>query len=91
MDKPTHEELRESSWEDNGFKAVLRTTDDSWRHGVRVHQVFCRKADMTYWAVDYRLSTDGECDELAEGECKIEQAWAHDEVVTVTTYTTVKP
>jgi hypothetical protein len=49
------------------LKSVLRIADDSWRHGAYITQVFYRESDGTYWQAKYRLSTDGETDELAEG------------------------
>lgn len=67
--KPTCDELLEEV----GFESVKRDVDDSWRHGVRVSQVFRRESDGTYWRAKYRLSTDGECDELREGIAKITQ------------------
>jgi hypothetical protein len=76
--KPTHEQLIE----EDGCESVFRETDDSWRHGVRVTEVFHRAEDDTYWMAKYRLSTCGETHELRDGECRIGQVQA---VETLTT------
>ena len=68
--KPTHEELMDYGDE---FKSVSREADDSWRHGSYITQVFNRKSDDTYWMVCYRLSTDGETNDLADETCAITQ------------------
>ena len=57
---PTCAELQEMT-------CVFRDADDSWRHGSYVTQVFRRDEDQTYWQAKYRLSTDGETNELREG------------------------
>lgn len=67
--KPTHEQLSDEI----GFESVLRKADDGWRHGCDIYEVFQRLEDDTYWAVNYRLSTDGETNELRQGECDITQ------------------
>jgi len=67
MDKPTHEELCDV------LESVHREADDSWRHGSIVHQVFKRPEDNTYWAATYRLSSDGETNELRDEDCDIVQ------------------
>ena len=60
---PTIEDFREERLE-----SVRRELDDSWRHGNRVHEVFHRKEDGTYWSVKYRLSTDGETNGLLDDD-----------------------
>ena len=38
MKAPTCEEL----YEEDGFVSVHRESDDSWRHGCYIYEVFCR-------------------------------------------------
>lgn len=83
--KPTCDEL----CEEVGFEKVDRETDDSWRHGVRVTEVYKRESDGTFWQVKYRLSTDGECNELREGIAKIAQVIPTE--VVITKYVTFEP
>ncbi len=61
---PTNEQMLE----EDGVRCVSRETDDSWRHGCRVTQVFHREADDTYWQAKYRLSTDGETHGLRDDD-----------------------
>lgn len=75
---PTCEQLS-----DDELPSVFRESDDSWRHGVRVTQVFHRESDKTYWRAHYRLSTDGETNELAEGRADITRVYPHQVTTTV--------
>jgi hypothetical protein len=77
MGKPTCDELAEGT----GFASVSREADDSW--GSYVLEVFHRIADDTYWQAEYRLSTDGETNELCEGQALITQVKAEQQTVTV--------
>ncbi len=52
---------------------MFRQADDSWRHGSYVTEVFRRESDSTFWKATYRLSTDGETNELREGLARIDQ------------------
>lgn len=52
---------------------VHRESDDSWRHGSYVTQIFHREVDSTWWAAAYALSTDGETHGLREGSAEIYQ------------------
>lgn len=63
---PTQEELL-----DDKFECVHREVDDSWRHGVYVHEVYYRDTDDTYWAVNYALSNDGEVNGLRQNDYDI--------------------
>lgn len=69
---PTCEEITDDDMHEK-FKSVHRESDDSWRHGCYITQVFQRLEDGTYWRVNYRLSHDGETNELTEGYAKISQ------------------
>jgi hypothetical protein len=60
-----------------------RKTDDSWRHGVHVTEVYRRDEDGTFWQAKYRLSTDGETNELREGDAKIVQVFPREINVTI--------
>ena len=76
---PTCEELLEDK---TNFESVSRETDDSWRHGVYVDQTFLRKTDNTYWSASYRLSNDGETNELREGTASIVQVYPVHKITT---------
>jgi len=56
-----------------GFWRLKHHADNSWRHGCYVADVFVRESDSTYWQADYRLSSDGETNELREGTADIMQ------------------
>jgi CO/xanthine dehydrogenase Mo-binding subunit len=71
MQKPTCEQLFDS--DPAIFELVSRKTDDSWRHGCYVTAVYRRLADETFWSASYRLSSDGETNELREGHAAIAQ------------------
>jgi len=66
MNKPTHQQLINEE-----LKSEYREVNHLWRHGCYIWEVFYRKDDDTYWAVNYRLSTDGETNELREELCDI--------------------
>jgi hypothetical protein len=82
MKKPTCEELLEIE------DTVCRATDDSWRHGCRVSEVYHRASDGTYWEANYNLSTDGETHGLADGDAEITEVEPVQE--TVTSYVAVE-
>ena len=77
MNKPTCLQLIEE------LKLVHHEADDLWRHGYYIYEVFYREDDDTYWATNYRLSTDGETNELAEGVCDIYQVKPKKRIVIV--------
>lgn len=78
MEKPTAQQLMD----EDGVKTVLRTVDDGWRHGVDVVEVFHRASDDTYWRACYRRSTDGETNDLRDGEASIEQVKPVEKTIT---------
>ena len=82
---PTCEEL----YDGKGFESVHRSTDDSWRHGCYVCQVFLRDSDNTYWMASYCLSNDGETNELRSGDAEISHVMPV--IRTVTEYVSYKP
>lgn len=84
VQKPTCEDL----FEQDGFKDVHREADTSWRHGAYISEVFLRESDNTYWMANYRLSTDGETNELREGTAEIVQVEPFEK--TITDYREVK-
>lgn len=69
MKEPTQDELLEEV----GIVTVHRESNDDWRHGSSIYEVFHRKSDDTYWEVSYRLSTDGEWHGLREDDYYITQ------------------
>ena len=78
MNKPTCEELY-----DEELESVHRTSDDSWRHGSHITEVFHREEDDTYWEACYSMSTCGESYGLRDGEARIQQVKPESKVVTV--------
>jgi hypothetical protein len=84
MESPTCEQLidEEGSCND-GFKLISRISDPSWRHGTRETQVFLRESDQTFWEAKFRLSTDGETNELREGLAKIRQVQPKEKMITI--------
>lgn len=80
-DKPTCEEL----FDEVHGGPVSREDDASWRHGSYRTEVYHRKSDDTFWMAKYRVSTDGETNELREGLASIDQVWPKH--VTKTVYT----
>ena len=87
--KPTCSDLCEESETTEVYKLVSQNHDTSWRHGTRETDVFHRESDDTYWQAKYRLSTDGETNELREGLADISQVWPQQVMKTV--YTTERP
>ena len=85
MEKPTCDQL----YDRDGFAQVYRSVEDGWRHGVDVTEVYQRASDQTYWMATYRLSTDGETNELREGEAYIAQVTPRE--TTVTCWVAVPP
>ena len=79
METPTQEQLVE----EDGLEIVSRVSDASWRHGTYETQVFHRKTDDTFWEVTFRLSTDGETNELTDGGYYIKQVHPQERVVVV--------
>ena len=69
MEIPTCEDL----FKEDGYESVHRDSEDSWRHGSFIGEVFKRESDDTYWLATYCLSTDGETNELREGDADITQ------------------
>lgn len=86
MDAPTCKQLydEDSCETPEGFELVSQDHDNSWRHGTRETDVYKRASDNTFWSAHYRLSTDGETNELREGLATIKQVYPHQ--VTVTRY-----
>lgn len=70
---PTCGELND----EDGVEQVYRHSDASWRHGTRETVVFRRESDGTFWRARFRLSTDGETNELRDGDAKISRVYPH--------------
>lgn len=51
--------------------------------GVYSKEVYHREADDTYWQVSYRMSTDGETNELRDGLAPIVSVYPHEIKTTV--------
>ncbi len=85
MEKPTCEQL----FDREGYYQVERKVDDGWRHGVYVTEVYLREWDRSYWMATYRLSTDGETNELREGLADIQQVSPRE--ITTTSWVVVLP
>lgn len=83
MTKPTCEELFDAACHcSDEYEEVHRESDDSYRHGSYVCQVFYRKADDTYWETSYAVSGDGEQNDLREGCALIYQVEPYEVVET---------
>ena len=61
MVPPTYDEL----WEE--CDEIEETTIGHWRHGRIMKTVWQRPSDETYWLAKYRVSTDGESNDLRDG------------------------
>jgi len=85
INKPSCADLVDEDGDLNdGFELVDTINDPSWRHGLRVTDTFKRLSDSTYWSAHYRLSTDGETNELREGVAIITQVEPY--IIEVTKY-----
>lgn len=70
---PTQAQLWED--EEGDLTTVDRKSEDDWRHGCTIEEVFLRDSDQTYWWVSYRRQTDGEYDGLRDNDyviCQVE-------------------
>jgi hypothetical protein len=56
--------------------------DDSWRHGCRITEIFKRAEDGTYWQAEYCVSTNGETNDLREGNASIREVEPYEKTVT---------
>lgn len=65
---PTCEEIYNEELE-----LVHTEADPSWRHGCYIYEVYNRESDNTFWAVNYRRSTDGETNALREGLADVKE------------------
>ncbi len=79
---PTQSELWQERGLDFELDSVWRGSDDDWRHGSTIEEVFRRDSDQTYWWVCYRKQTDGEYNGLRDGDYDICQVEPH-EVTTI--------
>ncbi len=61
--------------EEEGVTLVERVDDATWRHGCYRTDIYHRPDDDTYWRASYRVSTDGETNELREGSADIVRVW----------------
>ena len=62
---------------------VLRADDATWRHGCYRTEVYYRYTDGTHWRATYRVSTDGETNELREGLARMVRVYPHEVMTTV--------
>jgi hypothetical protein len=80
--KPTLDQI----WEEELGDPVFSESDPSWRHGETRTEVYKRESDATFWMVHYRVSGDGEYNELREErDCMKEpcQVFPHEVITTV--------
>lgn len=61
----------------------VNTENGSWRHGMLRTEVYHRDDDNTYWQAVYRVSSDGETNELREGYAQITRVYPHSVITTV--------
>ena len=83
--KPTCEEIFEDE-----LTMVHDEIVEPWRWGDVWFEVYHRGVDDTYWSVCYRVSTDGETNELREGLADIHQVRPEKKVVETTEWMTVE-
>lgn len=65
-----------------GLKSISREAIDKWRWGTVEREIFVRESDNTIWSVTYRISADGETNELREGEAHIVQVEPYEKTIT---------
>ena len=70
------------------YISVHRRSDDSYRHGSYVTEVFHRAEDNTYWQASYTNCPN--YNELYEGKAIVSQVYPYDKVVTIRKYTANK-
>ena len=85
MIKPTCVDLYYGN-DGNSYESIHRVADDGWRHGNIITEVFRRKSDNTFWKLCYRISTDGETNELRDNEGDLEIYQVEPVEKTVITY-----
>ena len=68
------------------LKLVTESVVSQWRHGTVQQAVYYRESDNTYWQAEYRVTPDGETNELREGYANIKQVKPVEKVVTVYEY-----
>lgn len=84
IDAPTKEQMQEAWFDDGGdeFDQVHRESDDDWRHGSSIMEVWKRHSDGTYWRLWYRKSGDGEYNGMRENEFELDQVFPQEVVTT---------
>lgn len=80
MNEPT----KDDPIDECGLESVFRESRDGWRHWCDITEVFFRKADNTYWQVEYRKATGGDYHGLRDGEYSVREVEPHQ--VTKTEY-----
>ena len=65
------------------LELIEHKVDDGWRHGFYVTRIYQRDEDGTFWRASYRMSTDGETNELREGLARIAQVFPREKTVTI--------
>lgn len=78
MIAPTNIQL----FDEDGVQPV-HSSNTHWRHGTYESVVFFREADATHWCAKFRLSLDGETNELRDGGATITQVKPVEKTVTV--------
>lgn len=69
LKKATYGEISASYKDENeDFTLAKEDLDDSWRHGNYVTQVWMRVEDGSFWQVTFRVSGDGETNEMRDLE-----------------------
>lgn len=69
LKKATYGEISASYKDENeDFTLAKEDLDHSWRHGNYVTQVWRRVEDRTFWQVTFRVSGDGETNEMRDLE-----------------------
>ncbi len=77
---PTASQITE---EDEGLEVLKQEPIDTWRWGTVQEIIVKRLSDQTFWAATYRVSSDGETNELREGNARIVQVWPKERIAIV--------
>lgn len=80
-----HQQFKEL-WQDDRLVTVDRESDDSWRHGSYITEVFKDEETGKFWQADYRKSGDGEYHGIRDNDFEFCEVEPVEEVVTITRF-----
>jgi hypothetical protein len=65
----------------DGYEEISTECIGKWRWGTVERVILKRTDDSTFWSATYRVSTDGETNELREGEANITQVEPYEKTI----------